>query len=194
MPIRFVQTIPPVDAATLIASSGFVKPVTDGLRQDVDVHLHEGQTVFSILDDDTLVGFAIFNRFENLLYLGGIILRESHQGKGIAFQAVAAAQEQRRSRWFGMRTQSLRMWVAAHKWVDTLYPHPTIKHEGYFAAAQTLSSRLHMDAPVVAGFYGGPLYGAKPMHHDPKLQRWWDLICDFERGDAVVCVGRFPRG
>ncbi len=26
-------------------------------------------------------------------------------------------------------------------------------------------------------------------HHDDQLQMWWDGLCCFHNGDAVVCVG-----
>ena len=54
-----------------------------------------------------------------------------------------------------------------------------------------LGAVLGMVFPANAGFYGGPLYGEKPQHNVPTVQRWWDSICCFDRGDSVLCVGKF---
>jgi hypothetical protein len=51
--------------------------------------------------------------------------------------------------------------------------------------AQKLSSSF----PVHVGCYGQALYGEKPVYHDASLQEWWDRLCDFDHGDAVICIG-----
>jgi len=193
MPIRFVRQKPDLDLATEIASSGFVQPISKALQLDVDVHLNEGRIVYTIFDDDRVVGFAIFKVIgEDVLYLAGIMLHESVQGKGIAELAVKHANTESYFSHLALRTQSLRMWVAGNKMMRDWFPNPENRiHEPLRHVRNMVASHLKMPADVLSapGFYGAPLYGKKPVHRDVALQKWWDSICSFERGDAVLCVG-----
>lgn len=83
------------------------------------------------------------------------------------------------------------MWASASKMVRTIFPHPTLPCEASEEIALNLAKSLMMSGPIHPAFYGGALYGQKPAHHDPRIQNWWDSLCQFDRGDAVVCVGRF---
>lgn len=184
---------PGIDSATEIASLGFVQPISQGLRRDVASHLQHGEIVYSVFKDDAPVGFVILNLvLDNVLYLSGVILRPEIQGKGVARMAVEAARMATGAEWLTLRTQSIRMWVAGQKMCAEWFPH----HE---ASPSSEASRLaHQVArmtnsvfPVKKGHYGGPLYGKKPLHHDPRMNAWWDSVCDFGMGDAVFCIGRF---
>lgn len=217
MSLRFVREVPDLDLATRIASSGFVQPLSSALRLDVDSHLKEGQIVYSIFKGDSLIGFAIFCKMTlpavfpgragdwggsiyedmNVLYLAGIMLHDSMQGQGIAEQAVLHARKELETHisYFALRTESLRMWSAGKKMTESWFPNPQNSFPGQFRVAKTLlAERMQMKLDKdfsSSGFYGAPLYGTKPLHHDANLQAWWDGICSFERGDAVLCIGRF---
>ncbi len=215
MSLRIVRAAPDLDLATHITSSGFVQPISDALRQDVDVHLKESQIVYSIFKDDVVVGFAIFKKITlpavfpswgfdwglleyldmRVLYLAGIMLHESVQGQGIAEQTILHAKNEMGLSYFALRTQSLRMWIAGNKLTKSWYPNPKNLVDGSFRIAKDLlANQLSMsvdDRFVSRGFYGAPLYGKKPIHRDAKLQAWWNDLCSFEHGDAVLCVGRF---
>lgn len=197
MSIIVVLRVPEVEVATAITSSGFVQPVSSALRDDVAVHLRGGELVYSIGDNGRVVGFAIFTMWNDVLYLNGIQLHKDYQGRGIAGRVVAHARRECRPRYLALRTQSLRMWVAGKRILGSVMGYswcpkpsgdmsPEVKD-----VRERLAKHLGMTSIEQAGFYGAPLYGAKPTYHDPKLQAWWDGICDFERGDAVLCVGVF---
>lgn len=191
MSVQILPVPPSLSIATLIASSGFVQPISPELQVDVDQHLHEGQLVNSIIDRGETIGFAIFKMFGEVLYLAGIILHEDHQGKGIAPQVVDLARAATGAKWLGLRTQSPVMWAAAQKMVCSIFPHPSTGDVQTYLAAQELARDLGMNQVIHHGFYGGPLYGHKPTHHYPRIQNWWDSLCQFDRGDAVVVVGKF---
>lgn len=191
MSVRILPVPPSLSVATLIASSGFVQPVSPELQVDVDNHLQEGQLLYSIMGRGETIGFAIFKMFGEVLYLAGIILREDYQGKGIATQVVDLARAATGAQWLGLRTQSPVMWAAAQKMVCTIFPHPSTGDVQTYLVAQELARNLGMNQVIHHGFYGGPLYGQKPIHRDPRIQNWWDSLCQFERGDAVVVVGMF---
>jgi GNAT superfamily N-acetyltransferase len=194
MHIFFIRAIPSLDRATYIASLGFCQPVSSALRDDVDNHLAHGQLTYSIVDRETLatIGFALFNLLDDsVLYLSGIILNPEYQGQGIARLAVEHAAREANSKYLALRTQSPRMWSGGEKMTTSWFPHHTIEDTpflrelGVRAATATGST-----FPVKAGFYGGPLYGAKQTHHDAHLQAWWDSLCNFQRVDAVFCIGK----
>ncbi len=196
MSVFFVRAVPSLDRATHIASLGFVQPISPALRDDVDNHLTHGQLVYSIVERDSLatIGFTLFNHLDSsVLYLSGIILDPNHQGQGIARLAVEHAGRETNATHLALRTQSPRMWSAGEKMTESWFPHPTneappaLRELGERAATATGSA-----FPVKEGFYGGPLYGAKQTHHNVSLQTWWDSLCNFERGDAVFCIGKLP--
>lgn len=199
MSIVVVSRMPDLNAATVITSSGFVRPVSDNLRKDVADHLHDGELVYSIRDNGREIGFAIFKMFGDVLYLNGIQIHQDYQGRGIARRVVAQARKERSPRYLALRTQSLRMWVAGRKMMGLIarvlpmwYPHPSGVMDAEVGEVRVrLATQLGMTNPEQPGFYGGPIYGVKPVYRDLKLQAWWDSICNFERGDAVVCVGVF---
>jgi len=191
------KTVPSSSEATKIAALGFVREYSPELQRDVEEHLAHGD-VYTFIQDKQEVGFAIFNMTDpETLYLAGIILRPEVQGIGLAAQVIGLAQEETRAKKFTLRTQSLRMWMVGNRLCKTWYPQP------YFEAGRRLETLFPQgdsyfypldikgDSKLLRSFYGGPLYGQKPVYHDHNLQKWWDEICDFERGDAVFCCGTF---
>jgi len=180
-----------VDVATHIASLGFEQALTGELRHDVQCHLMMGERVYGVYEEGRLMGFAIFDIFAEVLYLSGIILMPEMQGKGVAGQVVRFVQEASGTRYLALRTQSLRMWVAGknmcREWYPCVQPNDGMLH----ILGLEIARYLNMTKTIEPGCYGGPLYGNKPVYRDPQLQAWWDSICNFERGDAVLCVGSF---
>ncbi len=178
-----------MDVATHIAAAGFVQGLTAELRHDVESHLLGGQLVYGVYQGEIVKGFAIFNTFDDLLYLSGIILMPEVQGKGVAAQVVRFAQASTNAKYLALRTQSLRMWVAGRtlcrEWLPSSEPSDSILHH----LGRDMAGRLNMGYPIARRCYGGPLYGEKPVHRDTQLQAWWDSVCDFQRGDAVLCIG-----
>lgn len=198
---------PKLNVATRIAASGFNQLLSSELRQDVANHL-VGDMVYTLTDDGEPFGFAIFNVWNDVLYLGGIILSDEHQGKGL-FQKVIdrARTDEPKVRYLAFRTQSSLMYKAAFNYCRELHPAPPVVPEflrrpfrgvdcahiplDFKERGDIVAARLGSQFPVHRGCYGGPLYGKKPGHPNPSFQQWWDSLCDFERGDAFICIGLF---
>lgn len=200
MDIQITSVVPGLDAATRVAAAGFVQPLTPTLRTDVEQHLAEGALVQSFLESGAVVGFAIYRLFEigaaRVLYLAGIILDPKIQGRHLAAQSITLAAAELRATHLGLRTQSLRMWFVGERLTEGRWgPHPrrSFSTEEQALGAE-LSERTHGGGrfPHLPGFYGNPLYGAKPIYRDPTAQAWWDSICDFEAGDGIICIGTLP--
>ncbi len=201
--MHITKSVPDLGVATEIAASGFCQSVSPELERDVATHLAGGDLVYTFHECEQVVGFAIFNVWENVLYLGGIILDAQHQGRRMVQQVVARAIYNLRNEhrvdvdYLAFRTQSLRMWVAGARECEQIFPcrgnHEV--PEDIMSTVQMVASRVGSDFPVGVGCYGNSLYGQKPVYGnilDRRLRRWWDEICDFERGDAVLCVGHLP--
>ena len=194
MNIRIIKTMPDIDVAMEIAASGFVQPESEALREDVAIHLKEGQIVYTIEVDGVLSGFAIFNDISPVLYLSGIILNERCQGKGITKKVVEVARVQTGASILALRTQSTHMYMAGKHVVapECWFPHATIEiSASLLSVREGLVKKLGMTSAIHQGFYGGPLYGEKPIHGDARVQAYFDSICNFDRGDAVLCIGYF---
>ncbi|MBT6691759.1 GNAT family N-acetyltransferase [Candidatus Parcubacteria bacterium] len=189
------KSIPSTVEATRVAAAAFVRTYSQALYEDVAQHLAEGN-VYTIFDGVNLAGFAIFNMVDHeTLYLAGIILLPDIQGQGIAADVVRMAQEETGAKKLMLRTQSLRMWSVGNKLCHTWFPQHN-SQEGYydhgcFPWSGPFYTPSEDKSEIIRAFYDGPLYGQKPTHRNRPLQKWWDSICDFDRGDAVVCYGEF---
>jgi hypothetical protein len=189
---------PPIEVTLAIAASGFGQPMSEELRADVKAHLGSGELVYTLRDQGRPIGFAIFNVWgadRTILYLSGVILESSCQGRGALPEIIARARRDAPTvQYFALRTQSPRMWSAALRLCDRWYPNPQdgLKVPGPYAeVGQLVATNLDSSFPQHPGCYSGPLYGAPPLHRDPRLQAWWNSICNGPRGDAVICVGKF---
>ena len=191
--IVITQERPSLDLAARITASGFAQPLTPELRIDVEQHLAEGQLVYSFQDHGTVHGYALFRTIGPVLYLGGIMLEPDIQGLGLARQVMQRAQADSGRMYLGLRTQSVRMWLAGERATTHWYPNPEQSHITQDDLREILPEFAHAlgcSFPCTPGFYGAPLYGEQPRHSDPSLQAWWDELCDFKRGDAILCLGR----
>lgn len=188
------QELPDLETATHIASSGFVQPVSDELRQDVASHMDGGDVVYGIREQGQFVGFVIFNIWEDILYLSGIIVDATHQRQHHVVEAVAKVRGQKPGlKYLALRTQSLRMYVAGRKVCSVWSPPDGASTPELKRVGKEVAERTNSVYPLHEGCYGAPLYGEKPVYRDDSLQRWWDELCSFERGDAIICVGELPN-
>lgn len=198
--LKIVPGAPTPATALRIAAAGFDQAPNPQLATDVAGHIGGGDLVYTLVNGDPF-GFAIFNVWQSgwgtVLYLSGIILDPAHQHRGLARQVIEfaradAAKLGQTPRHLTLRTQSPRMWRTGAGLCRTWLPDPAADCSPQLAAiGQLTAERIGSQFPVHHGCYGGPLYGEQPTHHDPQLQRWWDNLCDFAAGDAVICVGQF---
>ncbi|MBL8158854.1 hypothetical protein JNJ66_00140 [Candidatus Saccharibacteria bacterium] len=193
--MHLVRTHPAMRDAVAIAAEGFARPVTPELEQDVASHLADGQLVYSFVADGATAGFVIFDvigEAGDILYLSGIILRRGYQRRRNVLAAIQAAQQALpRVRYLAYRTQSLRMYTAGMAACEPAYPNRENGPCGseLLRVGQQAATHLGGVFPVTRGCYGGPLYGERPQHPDAELSAWWDGLCSFADGDAVIVVG-----
>lgn len=192
--VRLYKAMPSLVDAVKIAALGFVREQTSALTEDVDDHLKNGQIVYHIFVGDDQAGFAIFATYDDILYLSGIILVPKYQGKGIGPEVVkSVAGLLPECKYLALRTQSLRMYLAACKLCSE--SHPALESldnipEPFAGKGQRVAKIIGSNFPIHKGWYGGALYGQKPKYHDSALQTKWDRICSFEQGDAMIFIGR----
>lgn len=187
--------VPKFEDAMSVATAGFAAPETDEFQQEIAAYLDESDRLYSIEVDGELGGFAVFRSLFPVLYLSCVILRPEYQRKGLAQQAIQLAQQKTGAYMLAFRTQSAVMYVAGHRTVaeNHWYPRADSEMENYLATLQRgVLDELGMESPLERGFYKRRLYGRKPEHYDPAVQQQFDSICDFDRGDAVLCIGHFP--
>lgn len=194
--MHLVKTKPDPGAALQIAASGFCQPVSAELEKDVTEHIAGGDLHFSFMQAARTVGFAIFNVWDDILYLSGIIMHADYQQRRAVQQAVAAARIEAPSAcYLAYRTQSYRMWRAAEPTCDFWFPASSNSSKSVLAelvwVGGRVSQRIGSTFPVHQGWYGGPLYGKKPVRGSFTDQQGWDWQCNFNRGDALICVGKF---
>lgn len=203
--MKIIREIPDLDVATQIAAEGFMRSVSEALRKDVEDHLKD-RLVLRALDGEKDVAFAAFNLLNDTnLYLAGMMVRPEYQQKGLFAQLVAEARVQVRvdgneAHYLSLRTQSCPCFVAFTKLCSRWEPGGHHYEYGYdqilWAKGWTVAEFLgkkrqgeEMDYHRCKEVYGGPMYGKKPVYHDKQKQSWWDSWCDFEKGDAIICIG-----
>lgn len=186
------EEAPALETAVLLSARGFVRSISEELAKDVAAHI-SGDLVLRIIEDSVDIGFACFQIESDVLYLHGIMIDPDVQAKSIAVRVIEYAQAKTNMSFLGLRTQSPRMWSAGRKvcqqWIPG-FENGDERDEELLKAAHRIAKISNSLFPVHVGCYGGPLYGTKPTHSDYIIQQWWDSLCDFERGDAAICVGR----
>lgn len=195
--MEFIKISPRLEEAAPLVAKGFMRPISPAIIDDTRQHLHAGDFTYSIFDKSKLIGFTVFRALpKNILFVEGIMIDIDRQGQNIAGDVIRLAQQENKSKFLALRTQSPLMWLAARKLCRTWHPHPdngfspplSINDIG-IVIKQTLGEKFCY--PKISGCYGGPLYGKKPLCRDARVQTWWDQICDFDQGDAVLCIGEF---
>lgn len=186
----FIFSPPSLERAVELVAAGFSRPVSPELIADTELHLPAHMSI-SALDGETIIAFASFDIYADgdLLYLKGVMIHPDYQSSGLASQMSRLCIEQSRARFYGLRTQSPRMWAAGSKLCDIWLPAIDGSTD-----SELLEMAAHLaeygNYPYVRGIYEEAMYGEKPNHHDPAIQAWWDDNCDFHAGDAVICIGR----
>jgi hypothetical protein len=192
--IKLIAAPPELMTAVQIAALGFDKDESNALIEDVEYHLHSGRLVYRIFSGDNEVGFAIFAIYGDILYLSGIIIIPAYQGIKISHRVVEQVRQlYPQCRYLALRTQSLRMYLAASRMCEISYPQlddSNIPTE-FEIRGMLVAKAIGSDFPIHLACYGGPLYGKKPVCSDRLLQIQWDTLCNFERGDAVLFIGSF---
>ncbi|MBI2473928.1 hypothetical protein HYV70_05250 [Candidatus Uhrbacteria bacterium] len=190
----YIKKNPTLDELVYLASQGFCKPVTEALVQDVSQHLADTDFCLCVEDQGKLVGCMLCKiPLSGVLYIAGTLILPEYQGERIKAQATLfLLREHPELKWFSGRTQSPIVWSSVRSIAREMLPYPDIREvsQEAFNHLQQLVNALGMSAPIQQGFYGGSLYGKKPLNRDPNIQTWWDGLCDFERGDAVLYIAR----
>ena len=192
--VDLVMVAPTLESAVRMAALGFVKEESVVSVEDVKSHLQSGQLIYHIFVGKSEAGFAIFAVCYDILYLSGIIIIPDFQGMGITQEVVKQAKLlYPQCKYLALRTQSLRMYLAASRLCREFYP--TVMNanipESFANRGHQVAKMINSHFPVHVGCYGGPLYGAKPSYKDKSLQSLWDQLCNFQRGDAIIFIGAF---
>jgi hypothetical protein len=190
--VELVRVAPSLQSAVRMAALGFVKEESVMSVEDVKSHLQSGELIYHIFVGKSEAGFAIFAVCDDILYLSGIIIIPEFQSMGINGLVVQQARLlYPQCKYLALRTQSLRMYLAASRLCREFYP--TVENlgipENFASRGQQVAKMINSKFPVHQGCYGGPLYGAKPDYKDKRLQNLWDELCNFERGDAIIFIG-----
>jgi ribosomal protein S18 acetylase RimI-like enzyme len=212
--MRYTWETPSLDQATELAALGFSQDNSPGLREDVRNHLEGADACLCIYDAKCLVGYMLFQlpehinhydekwnlgyiimppQVKHIVYIAGTLVHPEYQGKGLKAEATRMAMDKFMDRtYFAGRTQSPIVWSSVTRLASVVYPHPnaTKPSSQMLSALDALVAYLKMKSAIEPGFYGGPLYGQKPLHRNEGIQAWWDSLIDFQRGDALLYIAQ----
>lgn len=193
--LRYSWVKPSLAEAMPVVALALCKEDSPELREDVRQHLESAEFGVSVWHDTKLVGFMLFTLpLKNVLYIAGTMIDPVFQGAGIkAFVTRLTMTVFPQIELISGRTQSPIVWSSVAKISRQMLPHPTHQDPELEALRLQVAKNLGMSSVVERGFYGGPLYGQKPVHHDPTVQSWWDSFINFERGDATLYLARYTH-
>ena len=178
------------EKAVELVAGGFCQSTTPELVEDTRAHLAEADFCLVMSHGGLDVAFALFRVIGDMLYLVGIMVAPDFRGKLISQHLVIHALSLTGCKYLGLRTQNPVMWSSARHVCTSWFPDPDTEIPiELLEIAQKYAVEVSASYPVAKGFYGQPLYGTKPNQRNPKIQSWWDGMCDFERADAVFCFG-----
>jgi len=191
---RIIPAKPALDDAIRLTSEGFSRPVSDAFSRGIEQILKNCDLFYRLEEHDRVSGYGAFKLYEHgmgrILYISSIMTSPKLQGGGWGRAIMNEAVADTDSKYLSFKTQSPRMYAAAQKMVDRLFPDldgepipDDISELGSYIAAQR-----KLDFPVHRGSYElGAMYGERPQH--ALGEKFYNLF-DFEAGDAVVCIGR----
>ena len=192
--MEYLKKIPALDELVYLASQGFCKPITPALIDDVSKHLADTDFCLCVEDHGKLVGCMLCKiPLPGVLYIAGTLILPDYQGERIKAQATLfLLHDHPNLTWFAGRTQSPVVWSSVRAIAREMLPYPDTREvsQEAFDRLQELVNALGMTSAIQQGFYGGALYGKKPLNRDERIQTWWDTLCNFERGDAILYIAR----
>lgn len=192
--LEYLWHRPSIDEVVALTAAALHREVDDVLTQDVCEHLDQADEMLSVYQGSTLVGYMLLTfPLEGLVYIAGTMVDPKFHGVGIKARATQVVMGKCSGRrYFAGRTQSSIVWASVTRSASAVLPSTKVgePEPQMVKMRQRLVEELGMDGAIHEGFYGGPLYGAKPAHRDEAVQAWWDTFINFERGDAVLYIAR----
>ncbi len=198
--ITIIEGISDRERAYEITSQGFLIPISDALRKDVDEHIDDAEISFSALDQTrALAGYALYKTFQfeegSALYLSGVQIAQAAQGRGITKMINRRVIDALNPDYFAFRTQSIRMFRSGTALMSDFYPkldEDNVQVPSHIeSVGNKIAGKIGGSFPISRGYYGGqPLYGERPTHDADG--KFYEKI-NFENGDAILCVGAITR-
>jgi hypothetical protein len=184
-----------------LARAGFGPGVTE---EDVKNHVLMTPTIVYLIEEEgKSIGFSSYREFEfgseNILYLDGIVVQPSQQGKGLFKKINDIQLGQEDYTLLATRTQSPVIYRALQKLdrMGKMYPNPEtetperIRNVLKYVGEEKLGmENISLENSVDRGTYGeGGMYAERPVH--PTITPFFNeqLEIDYLAGDSVLIVG-----
>ena len=197
-----------------VGLEAFVQNPSTGMEKDIADHLFGTENLLVLRSDGYTrfggtgigrprpIGFCVWNTYEtkigNALYVSGVAVNPSWQGKGLgrAMQQYALIHEAEKAevKYAFMSTQNA---VEKNSFDRAMGSESYPRRDGsvcseavVFAAARNLLDRFEPLSMRLWRHYGGAsLYGIMPENRDAGYEQLFSKL-DREQGDAYLCVSR----
>ncbi len=151
-----------VTHATNVASNAFKRHMSESEVKD---HLI-GDSLYLLINDNQLNGFAVFNHLEDILYLKGIAVKQDNQKTGFFNHVIKGELKSLNYKFISLRTQSAVMYNAVLNLtikglLKEVHPSSIKPNKQVINALKKVKSHLNMkgDSFITKRFYGECLYG-----------------------------------
>ncbi|MFH2019782.1 MAG: hypothetical protein ABIJ34_00050 [archaeon] len=180
---------------TLVARDGFGTDITEDA---VDQRALDVDFLYLIRANGEAVGFAGYDIYESAgtrsLVLEGIVIKRSHQKKGLFTTINNMALATHDYDYLVMRTQSEVIAEATRSLVKNLYPMTlapaNIREIAMNVAVQKMKmTDFNPMSFISRGTYGQSLYDQPPIHHTSNGRFYTRFGLDVSKGDSMILVG-----
>lgn len=171
---------------------------TEMKEDDVYNHLTKPGKTYILRSEGKILAMGAFTHKKIsetlMLYVEGIAIHPSLQGKGIFREKTTQALEGEKV--LALRTQNPRMHRALEKFCDYICPNKNCNtlycRTELLKLKKDLASELDMKIDglgVARGFYGKSLYQTQPTNTTSSILFNEILKVDYQNGDSVLCIG-----
>ena len=189
-----------------IARDGFGTQITD---EDARNHILKVDFLQLIISSaGNLIGFAGYDELKirlvggSVLYLSGIVIKQSDQNRGLGEYAIREAIEATEADALALRTQNPVMYYTARKILGVIYPYPGPRSlypdknlEACKHIASEIAKKLGMKNYQKENFIEQGTYGTSLNASVPEVDAYVtgklfaELKIDRNRGDSMIVVG-----
>ena len=185
----------------ILTQLGFAREDSKILREDTENHIFNSEFICIVVKEKTIVAYAAFKLWtwqgKSILYLSGIMVHPSYQGKGISSSLLRKIADYFGANFLTTRTQSPVMYESVKAACEEIWPSmtnkgcPSIFREiGEFVAKSKLNmQRYCANQMTEERTYGMYLYGAEPVSLNPDLEKWFKEKVNPQNGDSMIIVG-----
>jgi hypothetical protein len=189
-----------VEELTPVARNAFGMPIT---KEDVKNHVIPVDTLFITSQEGNVKGFSSYKTYSfedySVIYGSGACVLRSEQGKGLYRrfneEGIRTETDKHKAKkfYFAARTQNPVIYATIGRILNRIYLNEEESPDDICEIARKMAHILGGEIDkefVMRNAYGSCLYDVIPRYKDEKVNNMFDRLLRYEKGDALLIVGK----